>query len=321
MQPALLDPSLTSLNPARKGSQESATQAADAAFASPSSLSLNATPNAAPPDQQDRRRLDNTYFIKRDRIVADPDQPRRDFDEKEMEQLVSSIRSRGMKQPISVRWDADAQRYRVIDGGRRFEAASRLALEEIPCWIQNVQGRDILIDQVVHNWQRVDLKPLETAAALARLRDEFGMTQQDLAETTGKPKSEISKLLAIHADVTSPVKALAESETDDTPTLTKRHLYNLSKLPPDDQLAFANRVKQENLSALETEELVAARLERRKPKTKSVGLAARRREFHTATADVVFTFRKARFTTVDIQEAVAAVREQLRNDDATANQS
>src|SRR5258706_1425667 len=123
-------------NAVRKGSAESAMSAASAAFNSLSGLSLDPTQAAVPPDQQGRRRLPNSYLIRRELLSADPTQPRKVFDEQELSELAASIQSRGIKQPLTVRWDIVSSKYMVIDGGRRFLAAERLGLAELPCWIQ-----------------------------------------------------------------------------------------------------------------------------------------------------------------------------------------
>ena len=298
----------------KKGSTESAKEAAVAAFSRPSTLQLESAGATTPPDQQGRRRLANTYLIEREMMVADPSQPRQVFDDGELQELISSIRTRGIKQPLAVRWNVEFGKYMVIDGGRRFAAATALGLPELPCCVQTAEGKDILIDQIVHNWQRVNLRPLETADALARLRDEHGLSQQELADVTGKPKSEISKLLAIHDNVTPDIQSRARSESADV-TLTKRHLYNLSKLPPQEQSAVANHVRDLKLTATETESLVSqshGRTNRR-----SAGLQARQRRFHTDTADVLITFNKTGATDSDVERVLDTVREQLRSGPAS----
>ncbi len=216
--------------------------AASAAFGSQSGLSLDLTQPAVPPDQQGRRRLPNSYLIRCDQLTADPTQPRKVFDEQELSDLAASIQSRGIKQPLTVRWDITTSKYMVIDGGRRFLAAGRLGLAELPCWIQEGDSKDVLVDQIVHNWQRADLRPEETADALARLRDEFDLSQKQISELTGKPAGEISKFLAIHDRVVPEVQQMVREQSEAAPTLTMRHLYNIAKLPSDEQPAFAKAI-------------------------------------------------------------------------------
>lgn len=255
-------------------------------------------------------------MIQRNQIVPDPEQPRKDFDEAELQELTESIRNRAIKQPLTVRWSVQDSRYMIIDGGRRYEAAVRLGLDELPCWIQQGDRKDILIDQIVHNWQRSSLRPWETADALARLRDEFQLSQRELSEVTGKPKSEISKLLALHDKVTPEVQTLARSDTDNP--LTKRHLYNISKLPTEQQLPMAQRIQSESLNALGTEQLIdsispKAKASSTKAIKKSTGIAARQRRFKTKTADVLMTFRHASVTQDDILAVLSELQHALTN--------
>ena len=283
--------------------------AASVAFGSRSSLLLDQTPVAIPSDQQGRRRLPNSFLIRRDQLALDPTQPRKIFDEQELAELAASIQSRGIKQPLTVRWDVGTCKYMLIDGGRRFLAAQRLGLEELPCWIQEGDTKDVLVDQIVHNWQRADLRPEETADALARLRDEFDLSQKQISELTGKPQGEISKFLAIHDRVVPEVQQMAREQTDTAPVLTMRHLYNLAKLPSHEQPAFAERVRDLKLTATETEELVARR-QGRSPR-KSEGPQSRQRHFRTETAEVVITFKDANVTNADVERVLDAVRGQL----------
>lgn len=226
-----------------------------------------------------------------------------------MLELMASIKERGVKQPLTVRWNPTAQKYMVIDGGRRHEAATRLKLEELPCWVQQGDRKEVLIDQIVHNWQRVDLRPYETADALARLRDEFDLKQTDLCRVTGKPKSEISKLLALHDKVDPKVQQMARQ--DPANKLSKRHLYNISKLKPEKQVEVAKQVQDEGLTAVATERLI----NRDSPKLKvqkQPGIAARQRRFKTAHADIVMTFRRKSPTDEDVRGVLRELESKVR---------
>ncbi len=282
--------------------------AAAGAFGSRSGLSLDPTQAAVPPDQQGRRRLPNSYLIRREQLTADPEQPRRIFDERELSELAASIQSRGIKQPLTVRWDIATSKYMVIDGGRRFLAAERLGLEELPCWIQEGDSKDVLVDQIVHNWQRADLRPEETADALARLRDEFALSQKRISELTGKPTSEISKFLAIHDRVVPEVQQLVREQSVADSSLTMRHLYNISKLADATaQKELAREIQTKRLTALETEQLVAKRLTRGdRPRSRST-----LRTFVTSKAKVIITFQKQSVSTDDLFVVLDEVRAQL----------
>lgn len=240
-------------------------------------------------------------------IVPDPEQPRRTFAKQAMEELTASIRARGIKQPLTVRWSVELGRYVIIDGGRRYAASE--GIDELPCWVQRTEGSDVLIDQIVHNWQRADLRPYETADALARLRDEHCLSQKELAEATAKPKSEISKLLALHDKIVPEVQSIARD--DPQSPLTKRHLYTISKLKPDEQREVAAAVEDRGLTAVQTENLVARRSPGESPKPKRNGIAERQRRFKTSKADVVMTFRRTRFSDEDVRSVVVELLDTL----------
>ncbi|MFK7818725.1 MAG: ParB/RepB/Spo0J family partition protein, partial [Planctomycetaceae bacterium] len=290
-----------------KGSAQAASESARQAFASSSDLTLQSNA-AVPPEQEGRKRLANTYLIPRSSVIPDPEQPRQKFDEMSILELMASIKERGVKQPLTVRWNPTAQKYMVIDGGRRHEAATRLKLEELPCWVQQGDRKEVLIDQIVHNWQRVDLRPYETADALARLRDEFDLKQTDLCRVTGKPKSEISKLLALHDKVDPAVQDMARK--DPANKLSKRHLYNISKIKPEKQIEVAKQVQQEGLTAQATERLINKDSHKLNV-TKQPGIAARQRRFKTSNADVVMTFRRRSPTDRDVQDSLYEILRQM----------
>ncbi len=280
------------------------------AFGSQSNLSLESSSTAVPAELQGRRRLSNSYYIERTRITPDPEQPRKDFDEQHILELMASIQARGIKQPLTVRWHIESSTYRIIDGGRRYLAAERLGLTELPCWIQEGDSKEILVDQIVHNWQRADLKPEETADALARLRDEFNLTQKSISDMTGKPQSEISKFLAIHDWVAPEVQQLARDQAETDSPLTMRHLYNISKAgDAATQKALADRVVTERLTATQVEAIVT---KPRSPEVTTIGgQTLRQMRFKTSLADVVFTFHRVNPTNADLLKALDEIRDGL----------
>jgi ParB-like chromosome segregation protein Spo0J len=198
----------------------------------------------------------------------------------------------------------------IIDGGRRFEAATRLKLDELPCWIQTGEARDVLIDQIVHNWQRSDLRPYETADALARLRDDHGLSQVEIARVTGKSKAEISKFLALHDKVVPDVQDLARSDAGSA--LSRRHLYSLSRLAPEEQGDLAQRIIREQLTADRTDQLTRPASRSEKPTTRRPkGIQSRQRHFKTSKADVLITFQKQSITDDDLVAVVRDLAAQL----------
>ncbi len=293
-------------NHASKNSTASASQAATQAFSNTSNLSLDRQPG--PPVQQEgRRRLTNSFYIKTDRIVRDPDQPRKKFDSQQLQELQASIAERGIKQPLTVRWNGELDKYMIVGGERRFRAAQALDMQEVPCWVQGPEGAEVLIDQIIENWQRSNLEPVETAAALARLRDEFGCSQTEIARQTGKSKVDVSKLLTIHDRVVDSVKELGQQEVG---KMSKRHMYNIARLPATQQEDIAEQVIAEGLNSQQTESLVD-QLSPKKHIAVKKGLAGRQRRFKTSKADVLMTFTKEKITAGDIQRVIQELTGQV----------
>src|SRR5207244_3650143 len=85
----------------------------------------------------------------------------------------------------------------IISGERRYQASLGAGLAEVPCWVQTPREQEVLLRQIVENWQRADLHPYDLADALVGLRDAFHLTQKQLAKMTGKPESDISRILSL----------------------------------------------------------------------------------------------------------------------------
>lgn len=136
-------------------------------------------------------------------IRPNPYQPRKEFSPEELAELEQSIRSSGLLQPITVR-HASGGGYELIAGERRLRAASRIGWTEIPAVVRDLDDRTMLTLAMVENLQRSDLNPIEEADGYRRLLDEFGLTQQQVAEVVGKDRSTIAnalRLLQLPADV------------------------------------------------------------------------------------------------------------------------
>ena len=136
-----------------------------------------------------------------DRIERDPGQPRKDFDEEEMARLTDSIREFGQLQPCVVRWDANASVYRMIAGERRLRAVVRAGLRELRCVVWDEVGTmdtaSVRELQTIENAIRVDVKPVEQAAAFRELMGLRGWTGKQLAERLHVHPATISKALAL----------------------------------------------------------------------------------------------------------------------------
>lgn len=189
----------------------------------------------------------------------DPNQPRQHFDEGALQELADSIKARDVRQPLSVRWEPASRRYRITDGERRFRAAHQAGLRDVPCIVCEGEGKEVLVDQIVQNWQRAALRPYETADALVRLKNEFTMSIGKIAAVTGKSLGEVSKLIALVERVAPEVQERVRQLAD--ASLTKRHLYALTQLEPKQQMRLAQRIEREQLTAADTERLVRAGLD------------------------------------------------------------
>jgi ParB family transcriptional regulator, chromosome partitioning protein len=160
--------------------------------------------SAAAPSSLARRsegwkRLESAAVIRLDRIVADPNQPRKEFDPESLDRLATSIRERGQLQPIRVRWDDAADRYLVVVGERRWRAAQLAGLESLACVVVAGEptAEDLLEDQLVENALREDLKPIEQAKAYQSLMASRGLSTRQLAERLQIGAASVAKALAL----------------------------------------------------------------------------------------------------------------------------
>jgi ParB family chromosome partitioning protein len=169
--------------------------------------SMTRRPDEAPAEPLDpearlfegRARLKSACEIRLDRIEADPNQPRVEFDPEALERLAASLRQRGQLQPIRVRWDEAMDRYIVVVGERRWRAARLAGMESIACVVAS--GRptpeDILEDQLIENCLREDLRPIEQARAFRALLTRLGISQRQLAERLQVSPPTITRALAL----------------------------------------------------------------------------------------------------------------------------
>lgn len=163
-----------------------------------------------PTAEQDERMSDLRH-IKLSEIIADPDQPRRSFDEASLEELASSIREHGILQPIVVTPHEGG--YMVVAGERRFRAATRAGLDKIPALVRTLSNQHKLELSLIENLQRRDLNPLETATAYLKLRDQFNLTLDQIGSRVGgKSPAAISNTLRLLRLPESAREALVEGK-------------------------------------------------------------------------------------------------------------
>ncbi len=176
-------------------------------------------------------------------------QPRRDFAQEQLQELADSIRTQGIIQPLVVRKIAP-DRYEIIAGERRWRAAQLAGLTEVPTLIKDIPDEAALAVSLIENIQRENLNPLEEAIALQRLSDEFGLTQQEVAEAVGKSRTTVTNLLRL-LTLQPDVKTLLEH--GDIEMGHARALLALNDLA---QSQAAKMVVSKSLSVRETETLV-----------------------------------------------------------------
>jgi ParB family chromosome partitioning protein len=127
-------------------------------------------------------------------IEANPNQPRREFDEQGLRELAESIEAHGIIQPITLR-KVRASKFQIISGERRFRAAQRVGLTELPAYVREADDRALLEMALVENIQRQDLNPLEVSMSFQHLMEECGMTQDVLASRVGMARSSVANYL------------------------------------------------------------------------------------------------------------------------------
>lgn len=196
-------------------------------------------------------RIDGVRQIAIELITPNPNQPRRDFNEAQLDELAASIAEKGVLQPLIVREGAgNSGRYEIVAGERRWRAAQRAALHELPVIVRSFTDTEVLEVAIIENIQRSDLNAIEEAAAYRQLMDHFGHTQDRLASALSKSRSHIANLLRL-LQLPDEVQAwLREGK------LSAGHARALINTP--DPVALAREVIAKGLSVRETERLATA---------------------------------------------------------------
>ena len=191
-------------------------------------------------------------FIERGRY-----QPRRDMSPEALEELASSIRKQGVMQPIVVRpvGDSSEDRYEIIAGERRWRATQLAGLDKIPAVIREVPDEAAIAMALIENIQREDLNAIEEALALSRLKEEFDLTQQEVAEAVGKSRVSVANLLRLLTLKEDVRKMLEYGDIE------AGHAKALLGLANGQQLEAARTVVAKGLSVRQTESLVRRMLQ------------------------------------------------------------
>jgi ParB family chromosome partitioning protein len=192
-------------------------------------------------------------------------QPRKNFDKEKMEELKGSIKKHGIIQPIVVRKMANG--YEIVAGERRLKAAKEIGLKKIPAIIRSFNNEKSLEIALVENIQREDLNPVEQANAFKRLIDEFNLTQQELAEVTGKSRALVTntiRLLKLNPEIQ---KNISEGK------ISFGHAKLLLSIEDEEvQRAVCDRIMANDLSVRDTERLIKniGKVQKRKFEVKNI---------------------------------------------------
>ena len=193
-----------------------------------------------------------------DFIIANRANPRRSFDAEQLEELTNSIREKGVMSPLLVRPTDDPNIFELIAGERRWRAAQKAGLHDVPVIVREVDDKEALELAIIENVQRADLNPLEEALGYGQLIEQFDYTQQDLAQVIGKSRSHVANTLRL-LKLPEDVRGMVSSGT-----LTAGHARTL--ITAEDPAALARQIVDKGLSVREAEALSQQRdLPKRKP--------------------------------------------------------
>ncbi|MGD9726144.1 MAG: ParB/RepB/Spo0J family partition protein [Nitrospiraceae bacterium] len=202
-------------------------------------------------------------------IVPNRYQPRQQFSEAELLDLAKSLKENGLLQPVLVRRKGDGI-FELIAGERRLRAAKLAGLEKIPALVRNCSDQESMVLALVENLQRDDLNPMETARAYHRMVNEFGLTQDAIAQKVGRDRSSVANLLRL---MTLPNEIQQLIETDQLSTGHAKVILGL--VAPDAQMQLARRILQAHLSVREAERLLQHQAEGRRSAKRAVRPPAR----------------------------------------------
>ena len=210
-------------------------------------------------EDSDQDAIDDTkssrLFVGVEQLSPGDSQPRRVFDDEALAQLAESIRTHGLLQPLLVRAKVgEPNQYEIIAGERRWRAAQKAQLHEVPVVVLDISDKEALEIALVENLQREDLSPVEEAQGYKRLIDEYGHSQQQLGEILGKSRSHIANMMRLLALPPVVLKHLEEGD------LSIGHARAL--IPAKNPQEYAADIIREGLSVRQTEKMISDNLGR-----------------------------------------------------------
>ena len=210
-------------------------------------------------NQNQNQRIVKNINIKQ--IKAGRFQPRSNFDKEKLNELTNSIKKQGVLSPILVR-ELGRNEFEIIAGERRLRASKMAGLESIPCLVDQKKDQDALISALIENLQREDLNPVEEARGLDRLKREFGLTQDEVATSTGKARSTIANSLRILSLPSSVLDMLSNG------LIEKGHAKLLASMSPEEAERIAIKTAKESLSIKDLNSLVSKKTQNKTQKDK-----------------------------------------------------
>ena len=188
-------------------------------------------------------------------------QPRSNFDKDKLAELTESIKKQGVLSPILVR-ELGLNEFEVIAGERRLRSSKMAGLETIPCLVDQKKDEDALISALIENLQREDLNPVEEAKGLDRLKREFGLTQDEVASSTGKARSTIANSLRILSLPTLVLDMLSSGKIE------KGHAKLLASMQPNEAEEAAKKIIEQGLTVRDLSNLSLKSKPKTNPKLK-----------------------------------------------------
>lgn len=146
-------------------------------------------------NREDGDEKDTVRYVKIHDIMPNANQPRKTFNEEKIEELAASIREHGIIQPIVVR--KKSRGYEIVAGERRWRAAIKAELSQVPCLIRNLDDEQNMLIAIIENMQREDLNPIEEAEGLRQMTETFGMTQEQVSRSVGKSRPYITNSMRL----------------------------------------------------------------------------------------------------------------------------
>ena len=188
-------------------------------------------------------------------------QPRSNFDKDKLAELTESIKKQGVLSPILVR-ELGLNEFEVIAGERRLRSSKMAGLETIPCLVDQKKDKDALVSALIENLQREDLNPVEEAKGLDRLKREFGLTQDEVASSTGKARSTIANSLRILSLPTLVLDMLSSGKIE------KGHAKLLASMQPNEAEEAAKKIIEQGLTVRDLSNLSLKSKPKTNPKLK-----------------------------------------------------